>query len=151
MIWLAMPTPGHRITANNISRNFRACLFTDQRNVQTAQPVWTGMQAAARTTPVNAQRIVAPNGTTNDLLPYANSLVQRKCGLILAIGADLHDTVRTAAQHNPHQHFLYTGKPIPLSNVQQLGKPTADTAKSLVTAQAQKQQRMSSPAPSTKP
>ncbi|GHF41515.1 hypothetical protein GCM10010359_50210 [Streptomyces morookaense] len=141
VIWIAGSgddTP--RIKANNISRNFRACLLTDTSDAAATAPLWSGMQDAARTTPVNAQRIVAPTTTTPDLVPYVNSLVSRKCGLIIAAGINLHDAVATAAQHNPHQQFLYTGNPTPIhaANVTPLLPPTREAVSSAVQSAAQK-------------
>jgi basic membrane lipoprotein Med (substrate-binding protein (PBP1-ABC) superfamily) len=139
-IWIATRGDGTaHIKANNISRNFRACLLTDGRDAQSSGDLWAGMQEAARTTPVNAQRIVAPATTTASLVPYVNSMVARKCGLIIAAGPDLHDAVATAAQHNPHQEFLYTGNLIHLANVTSLPHPTRDSISTLVKTAAQKQ------------
>jgi hypothetical protein len=73
-----------RILAENISRDFRACLITSSPDQPPAQASWSGLRDAARTTPVNAQRIVTPSGATTmtALLPYVESLIQRQCGLI---------------------------------------------------------------------
>lgn len=137
-LWIfSSNTDETKVHANNISRNFRACLLTDQHNTQTAAPIWAALQDAAQTTPVNAQRIVAEGDSTASFTPYANSLTQRKCGLIVTVGDDLHDTVTSTAQHNPHQEFLYIGnQPIPLTNVQNISKPTTAEVSKLVQTKA---------------
>ncbi|MFF3920171.1 hypothetical protein ACFYZB_43505 [Streptomyces sp. NPDC001852] len=121
LAWLAVAlltgpqTP--KIVANNISRNFRACLVNDQQDATMAQPVWSSLQNAASGAAINAQRIQVPKGSTAASLPYVNSLVQRKCGLIISVGPGLHEAVATAAQHNPHQRFITMGPSVKLPNV----------------------------------
>jgi basic membrane lipoprotein Med (substrate-binding protein (PBP1-ABC) superfamily) len=116
-----------RAVAHNISRNFRACLITSEPDQPTAQTAWSGLQNAARTTPVNAQRIITPSTatTTTALLPYIESLVQRECGLIISTGPHLDAAITAAAKNHPHQHFVTTGTPIALPNVTTLPTPTA--------------------------
>lgn len=106
-----------KIVANNISRNFRACLINDQQDASAAWPVWSALQKAASGAAINAQRIQVPKSSASAPLPYVNSLMQRNCGLIISVGPHLHDAVTTAAQHNPHQRFITVGPPIKLPNV----------------------------------
>lgn len=121
LTWLAVAlltgprTP--KIVANNISRNFRACLVNGQQDASMAQPIWSSLQKAASGAAINAQHIQVPKGSTAASLPYVNSLVQRKCGLIISVGPELHDAVATAARHNPHQRFITMGPAVKLSNV----------------------------------
>jgi basic membrane lipoprotein Med (substrate-binding protein (PBP1-ABC) superfamily) len=136
--WLNRPqTP--RITANNISRNFRACLITDQQDNDTSQIAWAGIQDAARATPVNAQRITIPKTTSSSVqIPYINSAVQRNCGLIISIGTSLHAALETTAQHNPHQQFINAGQSIAQPNVRNISGVTPETIGNLVRQAAQK-------------
>lgn len=132
----------HRIVANNISRNFRACLITDQQDTTAAQSAWAGIQDAARSIPVNAQRLTVSSTTTAPLIPYVNSLVQRKCGLIISVDATLHAAVATSAQHNPHQQFLNTSQqPISLPNVRNLPEATRGAIGNIVRLAANKARR----------
>ncbi|MFJ5535172.1 BMP family ABC transporter substrate-binding protein [Streptomyces sp. NPDC093261] len=121
LVWLAVALltgPGTpKIVANNISRNFRACLINGQQDASMAQPVWSSLQKAASGAAVNAQHIQVPKGSTAASLPYVNSLVQRRCGLIISVGPELHDAVATAARHNPHQRFITMGPAVKLPNV----------------------------------
>jgi basic membrane lipoprotein Med (substrate-binding protein (PBP1-ABC) superfamily) len=126
-----------RIVANNISRNFRACLISDSNGAAGALSAWAGMQQATHTAPINAQRIQTPTATTPTALPYINSLVQRHCGLIISAGTDLHDAVDTAAQHNPHQRFINIGPPIQQPNVQNLPTATPSLISDIVRSAAQ--------------
>ncbi|MFR9799521.1 hypothetical protein ACL02U_27050 [Streptomyces sp. MS06] len=106
-----------KVVASNVSQNFRACLINDQRDATMAQPVWSALQQSASGSDVNAQRIEVPQSDQSASLPYVNSLVQRKCGLIIAVGPNLHSAVVSAARHNPHQNFISIGTPISLPNV----------------------------------
>ncbi|WP_143070933.1 hypothetical protein [Streptomyces malaysiense] len=118
-ISVALLTSPHtpKIVANNISRNFRACLVNDQQDAAMAQPVWSSLQSAAAGAAINAQHVQIPTGGTAASLPYVNSLVQRKCGLIISVGPGLHQAVTTAARHNPHQRFITMGPSVKLPNV----------------------------------
>ncbi|MEU9243755.1 BMP family ABC transporter substrate-binding protein [Streptomyces sp. NPDC048385] len=121
LAWLAIalltPPRAPKVVANNISRNFRACLINDQHDSAMAQSVWSSLQQATSGAAVNAQHLEIPKSGTAASLPYINSLVQRHCGLIISVGPDLHDAVTTAARHNPHQRFIIVGSPIKLANV----------------------------------
>ncbi|MGW8329915.1 hypothetical protein ACWGLE_18680 [Streptomyces sp. NPDC055897] len=136
--WFISSAPDRpKVTANNISRNYRACLLADQANSQAASPIWSAMQDAAQTTAVNAQRITAPDGKAEVLLPYANSLIQRKCGVIIAVGDDLHDTINVTAQKNPHQEFVYIGsRTVAQHNVQSRTKADQHEISSVIEARA---------------
>jgi hypothetical protein len=78
---VSLPEPGPKYT--NISRNFKACLVSTS-----AQPeVWQAIQAATGRSAINAQRLTAPVGTTEELRPYVNGLLALQCQLIVAAGA----------------------------------------------------------------
>lgn len=120
-------SPRTKPVVDNISRNLKVCLVTDAPTGATAQAGWSGILDAARTGPVNAQRITAPANptTTSALLPYVESLVQRECGLIVAAGAHLDAAVAQAAKTHPRQAFLSTGPTLGLPNVTHVGAPIA--------------------------
>ncbi|WP_157856193.1 hypothetical protein [Actinacidiphila yeochonensis] len=122
---------GTRVTADNISRRFRACLITSDPDQPAARASWAGLQEAARTDAVNSQRIVTPASarTAKELLPYVDSLVQRQCGLIVSAGPRLDQAIAQAAEAQPAQRFLTTGSPVGLPNTTALPDPTsADVA-----------------------
>ncbi|SOE24930.1 hypothetical protein [Streptomyces sp. OK228] len=131
LAWLAIAlltgpqTP--KVVANNISRNFRACLINDQHDANVAQPVWSALQKAVHGAAINTQHITVPKSSTAASLPYVNSLVQRHCGLIISAGPDLHDAMTTAARNNPHQRFITIGQSVELPNVQSFS-PADQTA-----------------------
>ncbi|MCE3033689.1 hypothetical protein [Streptomyces sp. CMSTAAHL-2] len=121
LVWISVAmltaprTP--KVVANNISRNFRACLVNDQQDAAMAQPVWSSLQNAASGAAINAQHIQVPKDAKTASLPYINSLVQRKCGLIISVGPGLQQAMITAARNNPHQRFITMGPSVKLPNV----------------------------------
>lgn len=127
-------SPRTKPVVDNISRNLKVCLVTDTPTSATAQAGWSGILDAARTGPVNAQRVTAPAKatTTSALLPYVESLVQRQCGLIVAAGAHLDAAVAQAAKNHPRQAFLSTGPAPGLPNVTHVGAPIAATVTAAV-------------------
>jgi basic membrane lipoprotein Med (substrate-binding protein (PBP1-ABC) superfamily) len=139
--WLTHSSKPH-VVANNISRNFRACLVADQQSTSAAQAAWSGMRDAARNTPVNAQRLIVPEGASaTTLVPYVNSLVQRKCGLIISVDASLRTAVTTAAQRNPREQFINTATSISLPNVRNLPGATRAAVSNVVRQAALKQRK----------
>lgn len=127
-------SPRTKPVVDNISRNLKVCLVTDTPTSATAQAGWSGILDAARTGPVNAQRVTAPAKatTTSALLPYVEGLVQRQCGLIVAAGAHLDAAVAQAAKNHPRQAFLSTGPAPGLPNVTHVGAPIAATVTAAV-------------------
>lgn len=129
-----------KIVANNISRNFRACLITSAPDQPDARTAWSGLQSAAHTGHVNAQRIITPRSATSPsaLAPYIASLVQRQCGLIISAGPHLDAPLATAAKQHPRQLFLTTGTPLALPNATTLTTPTATSIADAITNAAHK-------------
>jgi basic membrane lipoprotein Med (substrate-binding protein (PBP1-ABC) superfamily) len=123
--------------ANNVSRNFRACLLTatpDATDARTAQAVWTGLQKAASTGKVNSEHlpltVVAPAAAQ----PYFNGAIAQHCGLVVSVGTAMAPAVEAAAAANPHQHFLLVGAPSTRPNIASLTVPaTKDTAAEVTT------------------
>ena len=70
--------------------SFTACLLTDGRGLagpQAAQ-AWAGMEAASQSTRARVEYVqVLGAQTTASALPYLASLVQRRCGVVVAVGA----------------------------------------------------------------
>lgn len=129
VIW---ETADRQPTANNVSRNFRACLLTatpDATDARTAQAVWTGLQQAASSGKVNSEHlpltVVAPAAAQ----PYFNGAIAQHCGLVVSVGTAMAPAVEAAAAANPHQHFLLVGAPSTKPNIDSLpASATKDTA-----------------------
>ncbi len=122
LAWLALAlltgSSSPKFVANNISRNYRACLINTQHDENIAQPVWSYLQKATHGSAINLQHITVPKSGTATSIPYINGLVQRHCGLIISLGPGLHTAITKAARSNPHQRFITIGKPVNLPNVQ---------------------------------
>ncbi|WP_405864473.1 hypothetical protein OG407_38580 [Streptomyces sp. NBC_01515] len=98
--------------AANVSRNFRACLLVSPAGATDArlsQASWQGMQDAARSGRVNAQRFPAPTIDVKAALPYFNGAVQHHCELIVTVGTGMKPATEAAARANPHQEFVIIG------------------------------------------
>ncbi|MEU6227584.1 hypothetical protein [Streptomyces sp. NPDC047042] len=101
-----------RPRADNVSRNFRACLLVSPAGATDAQlsrSTWQGMQEAAGTGHVNAQRFPTPTIDAKAALPYINGAVQQRCGVIIAVGSGMKPATEAAAAANPHQRFALVG------------------------------------------
>ncbi|MFE4963398.1 hypothetical protein [Streptomyces sp. NPDC056660] len=101
-----------RPRAANVSRNFRACLLVSPAGATDArlsQVSWQGMQDAARSGGVNAQRFPTPTIDAEDALPYFNGAVQHHCELIVTVGTGMKAATEAAAHANPHQEFVIIG------------------------------------------
>jgi basic membrane lipoprotein Med (substrate-binding protein (PBP1-ABC) superfamily) len=100
--------------------DFTACLLTDERGItgQEATPVWAGMQDASLATRAKVQYLaVAGPQTVDNAVPYANSLAQGRCDLVLAAGAVPADAVVKAAPQFPGTRFVVVGDVPPAGNV----------------------------------
>jgi hypothetical protein len=70
--------------------SFTACLLTDARGLAAPQAAqaWAGLEAASQATLAKAEYLpVLGAQTTASALPYLASLVQRRCGVVVAVGA----------------------------------------------------------------
>jgi hypothetical protein len=128
------PAPTQPIAYTNISRNYKTCLLTTTANTTATAADWTAIQAAARNRPINAQHIVAPSGSSSDLVPYLNSLLALHCQLIITAGPDLPATLAQVAKTHPQQQFVNISQTATgLPNVQDLPNSTPTTITNLVT------------------
>lgn len=88
---------------------FDACLLTDSAGVGSAQaaPVWSGMQAASLKTSgkVSFLSVYGPDTAAN-AVPYVNTLVQRRCDLVVAVGASQAAAARQQAAVFPKVRFV---------------------------------------------
>lgn len=87
----------------------QACLLTGSRGIssQPAATVWAGMEDASQAT--NAKvTYLAVNGpaTTDNAIPYANSLIEQHCGLVLAVGTPQTSAISQIAARTPKTNFV---------------------------------------------
>lgn len=104
--------PGDGFEADNVSRNYRACLIASPVGAAEApleRSAWDGMLSAAGKGHVNAQRIAAPATTATVSLPVINGAMQRHCGLIVTVGEGMRGAAEKAAAAHPGQHFAFVG------------------------------------------
>ncbi|MCH5672356.1 hypothetical protein [Streptomyces gilvus] len=109
---LVLPAGPSAPRAANVSRNLRVCLLDTPANSTDAvltRATWQGMQGAAATGKVNAQRYPDPTIDATGSLPYVNGAVQHQCGLIFAVGTGMRGATEAAAKANPRQQFVLVG------------------------------------------
>jgi len=91
---------------------FTACLLTDSDGVTAAEsaPVWAGMQAASLNTlrKISYLAVSGPDTVAN-AEAFVNTLVQRKCDLVLAVGEPQVAAAETQAKVYPAQRFVVVG------------------------------------------
>ena len=103
--------------------NFSACLLTDDVGVgsRQARPVWAGMQQASAQTSARVSFLEAVGPTDADnISSYLNTLLQRRCNVVLAAGAPQVAAVVAAASSAPGTHFIVVGAPSAGPNVASL-------------------------------
>ncbi|WP_162602677.1 type 1 periplasmic-binding domain-containing protein [Streptomyces spongiicola] len=91
-------------------KDFDACLLTGEKGIAAgtpAAPVWEGMQEASLETRVRVSYVpvVGPQSADN-ARPFLNSLVQRRCDVVLAVGEAQVDAVRSGAAQHPGIRFV---------------------------------------------
>ncbi|MBO4256173.1 hypothetical protein [Streptomyces griseorubiginosus] len=109
---VVLPVGPRAPRAANVSRNLRVCLLDTPANstdAVLARATWQGMQDAAATGKVNAQRYPDPTIDATGSLPYINGAVQHHCGLIFAVGTGMRGATEAAAKANPRQRFVLVG------------------------------------------
>ncbi|MER5791658.1 hypothetical protein [Streptomyces sp. NPDC001980] len=100
--------------------SFAACLLTDANGITGAQaaPVWAGMQDASLATHAKASYLaVAGPETEANAQAYANTLIQQRCDLVLAVGKGPASAVRKLAPSSPESRFITVGSGSTLHNV----------------------------------
>ncbi|MHB9861195.1 type 1 periplasmic-binding domain-containing protein [Streptomyces sp. YIM S03343] len=87
-----------------------ACLLTGEKGIQAgtrAATVWQGMQKASLETlaRVNYVPVTGPQSVGN-VRPFFNSLMQRQCEVVLAVGDAQVQVARAAAPQHPGVRFV---------------------------------------------
>lgn len=127
---------GRPASADNVSRNYRVCLLSETRTGASTPPAaaieatWAGLQRAASSGKVNAERLPLSGSSIPDASPYFNGALQQHCGLIVSVGPDLATAVDASAATHRSQQYLLVGGSSSRSNVHTigLGDPTAITS-----------------------
>ncbi len=111
-VFLTLPSHPARVLPPARARvytAFDACLLTDSAGIGSAQaaPVWSGMQAASvqSSGKVSFLSVYGPDTAAN-AVPYVNTLVQRQCNLVLAVGPSQVAAARQQAGAFPKVHFV---------------------------------------------
>jgi hypothetical protein len=111
VVLLAWPSGGRQLPPPRarVYSQFDACLLTDANGVSgpAAAPVWAGMQAASLKTSgkVSYLSVYGPDTVAN-AEPYVNTLVQRKCDMVIAVGPTEVAAVRGRAAAFPSERFV---------------------------------------------
>jgi hypothetical protein len=91
--------------------NATACLLTDPSGITpgaAGAPAWKAMQSASLATHVMVSYLPdTGSGTASDML---GTLMERKCGVIIATGAPAAEVVK-AAKSDRHQEFVLVAAP----------------------------------------
>ena len=92
---------------------FSACLLTGPDGLADApaQAVWSGMQAASSATRAKVTYLAAVGAgeTVGSITPFANSLIQQHCGLVLAVGDMEVRAAQSVAASNAGTDFVLVG------------------------------------------
>ncbi|HJP77253.1 MAG TPA: hypothetical protein VJ914_23490 [Pseudonocardiaceae bacterium] len=91
---------------------FDACLLTGAQGLAdpSVRPVWAGMQDASLATHAKVSYLaVAGPQTVGNAIPYANTLLQRQCNVIVGIGQSQVDAINQAAPANKTAKFIVVG------------------------------------------
>jgi basic membrane lipoprotein Med (substrate-binding protein (PBP1-ABC) superfamily) len=88
---------------------FNACLLTDEHGITGAQaaPVWAGMQDASLRTHAKVEYLPVYGAASEaNALPYLAGLIQRRCDVIVGVGAAEVAAVDAYAPSHPKIHFV---------------------------------------------
>lgn len=90
----------------------QACLLTDSRGITSPQAatVWAGMEDASLATHAKVTYLSTFGpATAANAIPYANSLIQEHCDVVLAVGAPQTGALWQLAPHTPKAYFVIVG------------------------------------------
>lgn len=100
---------------------FDACLLTGEKGVTAgtpAAPVWKGMQRASLDTRARVTYVpVTGEQSAANAELFLNSLVQRRCEMIVAVGAAQVEAVESGAGRHPKIRFAVVGEGEGAANV----------------------------------
>jgi len=91
-------------------QDFDACLLTGEKGIAQgtlAASVWEGMQKASLDTRARVNYVpVTGDQSASNARPFFNSLIQRQCDVVLAVGAPQVQVTQAAAGKNPSVRFV---------------------------------------------
>lgn len=108
--WVWWPRPAATPAARHYL-DVSACLLTDPSGIAPgtpAAPVWAAMQSASAASHVMVSYL--PDTGPSDVGAMLNTLIDRRCGVIIATGKSTAGVV-AAGKANPHQSFLLVAAP----------------------------------------
>ncbi|WP_406283227.1 BMP family protein [Embleya sp. NBC_00896] len=107
--------------------DFKACMVTDTGGIDDRSfnaSSWAGLEQAKKELGVDVKYITSK--TENDYVPNLNSLVNDKCGLIIAVGGLMADATKAASTTHKDQKFAIVDSTSIEPNVQGLQFNTAE-------------------------
>jgi hypothetical protein len=108
--WVWWPRPAAAPAARHYL-DVSACLLTDPSGIVSgtpAAPVWAAMESASVASHVMVSYL--PDTGPSDVGAMLNTLIERRCGVIIATGNSTAGVV-AAGKANPHQNFLLVSAP----------------------------------------
>jgi hypothetical protein len=94
-------------------RDFDACLLTGDQGIAAgspAAPVWAGMQRTSADTRARVTYLpVMGEQTAANARPHMNSLMQRGCDIVLAVGPAQTEAARATVKSHPETPFVVIG------------------------------------------
>ncbi|AXG79736.1 BMP family ABC transporter substrate-binding protein [Streptomyces paludis] len=100
-------------TRARVYREVDACLLTGERGVTAgtpAAPVWEALREASLSTRARVNYVpVTGEQTTANAEPFLNTLIQRRCAVVLAVGAPQVAVVESGAARHPEVRFVVVG------------------------------------------
>ncbi|MEV7860916.1 BMP family ABC transporter substrate-binding protein [Streptomyces hirsutus] len=98
-------------------RNVNSCLLTGEQGVTAGTPgasVWAGMQKASLETRTRVNYLpVMGEQSSKNALPHLNSLLQRQCDVVLAVGESQVEVAHAEAGRHSAVHFVVVTGPEP--------------------------------------
>lgn len=123
--WPSGGEPGLPPARARVYADFSACLLTGAQGLASpgVAPVWAGLQDASGDTGVEVSYLAAAGPTTDaNFLPYVNSLVQRRCDVVLTVGEPGATVALAQAGAHPAIRFVIVGgSGHPSANVSPVG------------------------------
>ncbi|MFC0846015.1 BMP family ABC transporter substrate-binding protein [Streptomyces noboritoensis] len=102
-------------------KNVDACLLTGDKGVTEGTegaPAWAGMQDASKSTHARVSFVpVTGEQTTANATPFVNSLIQRSCDVVVAVGKAPVAAAEAAAKAHPKVRFVVVGGEAAAANV----------------------------------
>jgi basic membrane lipoprotein Med (substrate-binding protein (PBP1-ABC) superfamily) len=116
VVFLLLPgsAPGRVLppTRARAYTDFQACLLTDSGGIAQADaaPVWAGMEGSSTRTGAKVSYLsVAGPDTVGNAETYVNTLVERGCNVVLAVGDTQVAAAQARASAEPSVKFLLIG------------------------------------------